>query len=211
MNERGEMKMKKIYTMLCQQEVGVNYYGDANNRKFANFDYKVHFPVVAYLSTIIEKDEKFKLIVLDSFSSEGSNRNYKILEDELNQYYPNQFEMVRLDVAFEHNQKGQISTFMKLYQTIEENDEIYFDITFGLKPTPMTAFVSCNYAQKFVKNVTISNLVYAHYNFEADEEYVQPIVDITSLFLLNNMLETLSKMNSSNPMGFLKSVFKVED
>ena len=44
-----------------------------------------------------------------------------------------------------------------------------------------------------------------------DEDYVHPIVDITSLFLLNNLIETISKFENEDPMQFLKNVFDVEE
>ena len=84
------------------------------------------------------------------------------------------------------NKNLQIQTFMRLYETFKENDQVYFDITFGLKPTPMTVFVSCNYAQKFIPGLKICDVVYAHYTFGMDEIMCIQLWMSQVCFLLNN-------------------------
>ena len=44
-----------------------------------------------------------------------------------------------------------------------------------------------------------------------DEDYVHPIVDVTSLFLLNNLIESISRFEEKDPMKFLKTVFNFDE
>lgn len=203
--------MKKIYTMIGQQKLNKNFYGDVNHQLFTKDKTSVYFPITAYLFSIIDDNEKFKVLIVDSFNSSASKQNIKLLNEELNYFFSKTVTIEIINTNFAYDQKGQISTFKKLYKTFEFNDEIYFDITFGLKPTPMTIFVTCNYAQKFIENVSIKSMIYAHYSFEADDSYVHPIIDITSLFLLNNLIDTLSQMQSSDPTKFIDSIFKIDE
>lgn len=191
--------MKKIYTIVTQQTMTKSFYGDANQQLFENRKEAVYFPLTAYLSTIISEEENFTVLALDSFDSVESHKNYELLKEELEAYYPGHVNVEKIDASFEHNQAGQIKTFNKLYKTFEENDDVYFDVTFGLRPIPMTVFVACNYAKKLLKNVNICNIIYAHYQFGKDDSFVHSIVDITSLFLLNNLIDSLSESKNPNP------------
>lgn len=203
--------MKKIYTIIGQQELSKSFYGDANHQLYGDFNEKTMFPITTYLSKIVKKGEEFIVVVVDAFDSEKSNNNIVKLKDEITSYYGDNFSYEVMKANFAYEQKAQIQTFMELYKTFKPNDEVYFDITFGLKPTPMTVFVACNYAKKFIEGIKICNLVYAHYDFNADENAIHPIIDITSIFLLNNLIDTLSDMNSTKPMNFIEKVFDLGD
>lgn len=202
--------MKKIYTMIGQQELSKSYYGNQNRELYKSCTQSVLFPITTYISTIIKPTDSFSVVLVDSFNNERSHKNIELLKEELRSIFNNTFDISVVNANFEYTQKAQIETFIQLYKTFEEGDEIYFDITFGLKPTPMTVFVSCNYAQQFIKNIKIKKMVYAHYDFNQDEDYIHPIIDITSLFLLNDLISTLSDMDSSSPMQFIERVFNVK-
>lgn len=201
------IEMKKFYTIIGQQHTSKANYEDVNKNRIT----QCVFPITAHILSVIEKGEVFELVAVDSFNSSDSHENMELLNKELMEYFGDSFTLSCVNAHFEHERKAQMQIFMRLYETFKENDEVYFDITFGLKPTPMTVFVSCNYAQKFIPGLKIRDVVYAHYIFGMDEDYVHPIVDITSLFLLNNLIETISKFEDKDPMQFLKNVFDVDE
>lgn len=198
--------MKKIYTLLGQQKIGMSFYGNEDHTLYKNFSEKVQFPITAYLSTILKGSETCKVVAIDSFGTEATRKNRILLEEELHKFYGDRIHFEYLDAALSYTQKGQIEAFKIIYNSFEPQDEVYFDITFGLKPTPMTVFVACNYVRKFMKDVKIKRLFYAHYDFNNPEQ-VHPIIDVTSLYLLNSMIDTLSMMDSENPMEFIDQVF----
>ena len=198
--------MKKIYTMLGQQKINTCFYGNEDHTLYNNFDKKVKFPVTVYLSTILKDEETCTVVAIDSFGTESSAENRLFLEEELHSFYGERVQFEYLNADFSYSQKGQIETFKIIYNSFKPKDEVYFDITFGLKPTPMTVFVACNYVNKFMKDVKIKRLFYAHFDFNNPEQ-VHPIIDVTSLFLLNSMIDTLSMMESENPMSFIDQVF----
>lgn len=200
-----ERIMKKFYTIIGQQ------YLEGGKYKDRDLILDCIFPITAHILSVIKKKEIFEVVVVDSFNTEESHLNVNLLRKELEMYFDKDFEFHYVNVDFGHEQKTQIQTFMHLYETFKENDEVYFDITFGLKPIPMTVFVSCNYAQRFILGLKICDVVYAHYEYGKDKDYVHPIVDVTSLFLLNNLIETISRFEKKNPMDFLKNVFELEN
>ena len=205
--------MKKIYTVLglSPQDPKSNYINE-NGEEYSKCRDKVYFPITAYLTSIIADDEHFILYAVDSGQNEHTLRKNELLKQEIEEYFPGQCDYRYLKADLESNAKGQIATFKELYNTFIDGDdeyEVYFDVTFGFRPTPMTIFIACNYAEKFLENVKIKKLIYSQFDFK-NKDNPQLIVDITSLFLLNNMIDTLSSMNSSNPMKFIDSVFKMD-
>ena len=52
---------------------------------------------------------------------------------------------------------------------------------------------------------------YLDLKFGMDENYVHPIVDVTSLFLLNNLIESISRFEEKDPMKFLITVFNFDE
>lgn len=195
--------MKKFYTIIGEKQILKTKYESVDK----NLITKCVFPITAHILSVVKKGEKFNVVAVDSFVSNDSYENIALLREELREYFGDLFTMKVVNAHFEHEKEEQVHTFMSIYETFEENDDVYFDITFGLKPTPLTVFVSCNYAQKFIPGLKIRDVVYAHYKFGMDEDYVHPIVDITRLFLLNNLIEMISKFETDDPMQFLKNVF----
>lgn len=70
------------------------------------------------------------------------------------------------------------SVFDTVYEKLNDEDEIYFDITHGFRYLPMLILVLSNYA-KFLKKVKVKSITYG--NYEAKYDDVAPIIDITSL------------------------------
>lgn len=73
--------------------------------------------------------------------------------------------------------------FGTVYSVLQENDELYFDITHGFRYLPMFMMVLGNYA-KFMKNVSVKAVTYG--NFEAKTEKGAPIMNLQSLSILQD-------------------------
>lgn len=206
--------MKKFYTVLGLSNSDpkskyVNEFGE----EYPKCREEVYFPITAFISSVVNEDEPFILYAIDSGQNVNTERKAKLLENEINYYFKGKCNFRYLEANLESNTKGQVETFKKIYNTFIDDNydqyEIYFDITFGFRPTPMTIFVACNYAEKFLNNVKIKNLIYSQYNHD-DPKGAQTIIDITSLYLLNNLIDTLSILKSSKPMDFIDKVFKLD-
>lgn len=60
-----------------------------------------------------------------------------------------------------------LEIFMRIFEKINDKDELYFDLTHGFRYLPMLVLVLGNYT-KFLKNVTIKHISYG--NFEARDK-----------------------------------------
>lgn len=69
-----------------------------------------------------------------------------------------------------------------IFKQIQENDELYFDITHAFRYLPMLLTVLINYS-KFLKSATVKSITYG--NFMAQEE-LKPIMDLTSISVLQD-------------------------
>lgn len=206
--------MKIFYTLLPLMERDpMSKYVNELGQEFPKCTEKVYFPITAYISSVIEEEEHFIVYCLDSKQNDLSLHKATLLKNELDSKYPNQCTLHYLKADLRSDAQGQVQTFKQIYETFvvdeKETHEVYFDFTFGFRPTPMTVFVACNYAEKFLKNVKIKSLFYSQYNHTKPSE-PQLIIDITSLFLLDGLITTLSSINSKDPMKFIDKVFKLD-
>ena len=71
----------------------------------------------------------------------------------------------------------------------------------------MLVMVACNYAYKFVEDVSIKKIFYTLYDFSKDENYVHKIIDMTSLFYLEQFLQKTSVENSKDPTKLIDLLF----
>lgn len=85
--------------------------------------------------------------------------------------------------------------FKKIGTLIQDDDQLYVDFTFGMKPYSISMFVAVAYAEKAARNVDVDTIIYAqkYSGFSraktAEEKAKDPsksrIYDITGLFYLN--------------------------
>jgi CRISPR-associated Csx2 family protein len=82
----------------------------------------------------------------------------------------------------EGKNSGEIwQIFEALYQQIENNDEVWFDITHAYRSIPMLVLVCIIYA-RVLKNITVKSITYGAY--DARENNVAPVFDLTRFIAL---------------------------
>ena len=80
------------------------------------------------------------------------------------------------------------SFFKDIAELIQDEDKIYADITFGIKPYTFSMFIAMAYAVRAAKNVSVETVIYAlKYSGKNEKEQNSKICDLTSLFYLNEI------------------------
>lgn len=98
-------------------------------------------------------------------SDERTNDTLEGLETRLKSY-PITINPIR-DLP-DGNKENEIWTiFERIFEQIQEYDELYFDITHGFRYLPMLVLVLCNYSN-FLKKVNVKSITYG--NYEAHRE-----------------------------------------
>lgn len=93
------------------------------------------------------------------------------------------------DIATGQNSREIAQMFSEIYEVIDENEEIYFDITHGLRNIPMLMMAILEYA-KVTKDISIGGIYYGAFEVgETDSETRKrrvPIYDLTFYHLILN-------------------------
>lgn len=102
------------------------------------------------------------------------------LEKQLaNKHFP--FDIIPVKDLPDGNQEEEIwQIFNKVFEVIQDDDELYFDLTHGFRYLPMLILVLGNYA-KFLKNVTIKSITYGNYESRNKETNEALIIDLKAL------------------------------
>ena len=101
-------------------------------------------------------------------------------------------------IAVKQNVDFDSLTFSAFFKNIaklfKDEDIIYMDLTYGMKPYSIGLFIAASYAVKSAVNARVESVVYAQkYKGQGDAEAtsISKIYDITSLFYLNEIAGNL--------------------
>ncbi len=83
--------------------------------------------------------------------------------------------------------------FKQIANLIKDDDRLYADITFGIKPYSFSMFIAITYAVKAARNVSLETVIYAR-KYDGtevpDKVNTSKICDLTSLFSLNLLVSS---------------------
>lgn len=157
------------------------------------------FPISFLLDSNISADDEI-LIITGMSQTDTPKENYKHLESEMKEIleaHHAKAEFVVLDeLAADLDEDRELmdalsfSTFMKqVSDLIQDGDEIYTDMTYGLKSYTLAMFVALNYVVKACKDVEIKQMIYVQfYRGDKTKPSSADIIDITSLFRINSIV-----------------------
>lgn len=111
-----------------------------------------------------------------------------------------------LSIADGKNEKEMWNIFEVLYNTLQENDELYIDLTHSFRYLPMLVLVMCNFAS-FLKHIHVSSVTYGY--FENNYE-LKPIIELSSLFSLQEWTFAGASLKSMGKMTQLTQSIKQE-
>lgn len=121
-------------------------------------------------------------------TSERKDRNGKIVRyDGLKTVLENMnlpFSISEIAIPDGKNENEIWDIFTKVFEKLEDGDELYFDITYGFRNLPMLILVLGNYA-KFLKNTRIMSITYGGFD-NKDANGVAPIINLLSLSSLQD-------------------------
>ena len=90
-------------------------------------------------------------------------------------------ETIRIPDGNNEDEIWQI--FSDIYKVLNDEDELYFDLTHGFRYLPMMVLVLGNYA-KFLKHTEVKSITYGNYESRDKETNIAPIINITPLAAL---------------------------
>ena len=94
-------------------------------------------------------------------------------------------------VTTKHFGSTTFNSFFKVVaDVLKEEDRLYMDITFGMKPYSLAMFIAASYAVSVCEDVDVEYVIYAQKftgNEKAEKDAPSKIYDITGLFYLNSL------------------------
>lgn len=204
--------MKKFITYIAKQPIKPGVYdAEANTR--LQTDMALRYPVSTMLHGYTEKDDKIDVVVIHDKGNALYEENLKILEDEIKVIQEKngfEYNIKTVEISDKQNAADHLNTFSALLDEINDEDELFVDITYGNKPTPIIELMSVNAAYQLKKNVIVECIVYGEVLFQKDpKEYY--IYDITPLFSMLQVTNGLAQQGVKNPVEIIRKILEPED
>ena len=102
----------------------------------------------------------------------------KGLKTTLMEEFSEEIRTKDVDIPDGKNQKELMQIFEKIYQMINENEEIVFDVTHGFRSLPFLVMSVLQYA-KTLKHCKVKGIFYGAYEARKENGDVVPIIDLT--------------------------------
>ncbi len=166
------------------RKVFLSFLGTGNYEKcFYTFENKKSKNVKFVQNAIVEIcEENFdKKFILCTEKAKETNYTSLVKESEYN------FEVI--DTSANMTETGIWEIFQQIYDILDENDEIVFDITHSFRFMPMLGITLLQMA-KFLKNIKVKKVVYGAYEPIKFKDGITefPLVDLTSFSMLQDWI-----------------------
>ena len=212
--------MRKLF--LCQIPLNKpsKAYYEAMDNKNLQIEEAFAYPLLLLIRAYAKKEDQVKILL--TYNNEEQDRErieelrqeVRELRDKIgfdcNCDQETDFRCLKQD--FQQSLKYQVRLFLNLLDETNEVDQIYADISFGNKPTPIVIAKLLEYIQK-TREVTIGHVSYASILFHQppDEQgfYKGYIYDVTPLFSLSRQIDLVARSKSKNPDNLLKTMIQL--
>lgn len=170
------------------------------------------YPVNSFLSQTMKPDDDIKAILL--VKKDGNafyKKNTEEFKEEIkrtNTTIGANIECSVIDTDFSQSREVHEQLMGRIVEEIEIGSHILADITYGPKDLPIIIFSALGFAEKFLK-CEIDNIVYGKADFVENEIKKATICDVTSLYLLSSVTNTIKCDDPDKARQMLKSLLSM--
>lgn len=207
--------MKKFFTAIPLQGPGQlhsNVYQAVGNQKL-QLDQAVSFPILTAVNGYAEPDEEIRVIAVATDNADA-RRNLGILQSELKALC--ETKGVRcpkgVETVFEPEDdrvETHISTFQKLIDFVDDDDELFLCMTYGTKPISQVMMMAVQYAYRIKRNTSISCVVYGGVIRHENKVVGSRAYDMTALVQMDEIVRMLAEQGVSNPQKVINSILNL--
>ena len=208
---KGGILLKKYFTVIPLQEplsLTSSVYECGDNISLKN-DLETSFPILIPIYNDVMEGEKISVVQINIDDGPNLIENaakFKLELEQIQQKKKFDFEIRTIDINFTETIDNQINLFTEILNSVNENDEITADITYGTKAIPIIMINALECISKTIKNTSINRIVYGLKNFKTHEKQ---IFDVSALFFLNSALDSLIKANIPINKELIKSMLEM--
>ena len=198
-----DISMKEDLKAVC-------YKGTGN--AFSQYDKPVIYPINAILAEKLNKDDEVKVVLIQT-KSESSfiEKNTEIFETELNEINKSIGAKIiykKISSDYKEAKENHEKRIMAILEQMEDDAELYGDITFGPRTVPMVMLCAFAFAEKFY-NSDIKKIVYGKVEWINKEPANPELFDVTSLHYLNSLTYNMQSNSAEKAMTSLKTFFSL--
>lgn len=111
----------------------------------------------------------------------------------------------KVDIKEGNTEEDLWENFSIIYDQLQEDDELYFDITHSFRYLPMFVLVLMNYA-KFLKHIKVKFVSYGNYE-SRDQQSIAPLMNLTTLVKLQEWTNAAADfIDSGHVKSFTETV-----
>lgn len=202
--------MKKILTIAPLQHVETgNLIYDAVNNEKLQYNVPTCFPVLPLIYGYVKAEDAVEVYVLTTENHEIALENYRIMEREVTSLCEEigaSCSISKINIPFDETVEAHLDTFKKLIDKISDGDTVFVDMTYGPKCLAIILMMAMNYGYRICKDCTMECFVYGSLDFRDGHPCGRRIYDITSLFLMDQIVNELAKSKNTNPMKAIESI-----
>lgn len=205
------MKKTVFVTLMMADDMHKRHY-PVDGNSFIEYDGEVFYAINAVLAKAMKREDDIKVILLETKAGDkAGNKNAQLFMDELNglnscgasityQVIPSDF--------IESKDKFK-ELYKKLIKTLENEAELYADITFGPKSLPLLIFAAMQFGEKFF-DCSVGNVIYLKTEFKNGkvDEDSQKICDYTPLYMLNSFTSTIESATGEKAVAAVEALFE---
>ena len=212
----GEDKiMKKFFTILPLQEPIPMVYRESGNEQL-HLDKAIPFPIFNAMYGYVEAGEEIRVIAVAT-DVPAAKKNIEVFNHYLKEMCreKNVTCTVGLEViTIPHDESvaTHVTTFQRLLDYVEDQDELFACMTYGTKPTSSALMTAMQYAYNLKNNATIECIVYGQVDRSAGKDsssWVGTVYDMTALIRLDEIIHTLARLNVKDPKSMIDSILSV--
>ena len=174
----------------------------------------IYFAVNSALANNLQKDDDVKVILLGTTrENDFVKKNTTLFMEELTHFNKVGAHIQEAVIMrpFDESKTNFHFMYEALIEQLEEGAELYVDITYGPKTPVLLIFAVLQFAEKFF-HCSIGNIVYSKVIFKPGTSEILPgsemIYDITPLYMLNSITNTLECSNGDVAVKAIKALFK---
>ncbi len=200
--------MKKFITTISLQgkDLTPQEYTAADNEEL-KCQRQVSFPILVTINNFVEKGEKI-IIRPIIVGSNSASENFITFQNELKSISNEKgfsYEMIPIEKPMDDNIDVDLKLFSNLIDSVDDNDDLFADITFGTKPVSALTIMALNYAYKVKKDVNVNKIVYGSGPWDGSK-----IFDVTPLFYIDSAINNLANLKLQKPEEALRALLGLE-
>lgn len=196
--------MKKIvFVTIPMQTITPVHYAAVEN-KAIEYDGKVMCPIDAVLAKTLQKGDDVEIIQIktESRDTEANSEKQKQELDSINKNIGANIHYAFVESPFKETSDIVELRFKQIVEKLEDDCEIYADMTYGPKTLIPVLFYALSFAEKFF-NADIKHIIYGkivHDDNKKTLENTAELYDVTPLFYLNSLTSVMSAPDSKTAL-----------